>query len=60
MASFTGHLASFFYTYPVRIPTTIPDSNLSQACCDAAVDHIVRSLPGGYNADLLEGATNLI
>ncbi len=39
--------------------TTIPDSNLMQACRDAAVHEIVRSLPGGYNADLLEGATNL-
>ncbi|MBN3958714.1 NHLP family bacteriocin export ABC transporter peptidase/permease/ATPase subunit [Nostoc sp. NMS8] len=39
--------------------TTIPDSNLTQACRDAAVDQIVRSLPGGYGADLLEGATNL-
>ncbi len=39
--------------------TTIPDSNLMQACRDAAVHETVRSLPGGYNADLLEGATNL-
>ena len=39
--------------------TTIPDSNLMQACRDAAVHEIVLSLPGGYNADLLEGATNL-
>ncbi|MBD2199407.1 MULTISPECIES: NHLP family bacteriocin export ABC transporter peptidase/permease/ATPase subunit [Calothrix] len=39
--------------------TTIPDSNLIQACRDAAVHEIVRSLPGGYNADLLEGASNL-
>lgn len=39
--------------------TTIPDSNLMQACRDAAIDDIVRSLPGGLDADLLEGATNL-
>ncbi len=39
--------------------TTIPDSNLMQACRDAAVDDVVRSLPGGLGADLLEGATNL-
>lgn len=39
--------------------TTIPDSSLMQACRDAAVHEIVLSLPGGYNADLLEGATNL-
>jgi ATP-binding cassette, subfamily C, bacterial len=39
--------------------TTIPDSNLVQACRDAAIHDVVLSLPGGYNADLLEGATNL-
>ncbi len=39
--------------------TTIPDANLTQACRDAVVDEIVRFLPGGYSADLLEGATNL-
>jgi ATP-binding cassette, subfamily C, bacterial len=39
--------------------TTIPDSNLIQACRDAAILEIVRSLPGGFNADLLEGAVNL-
>lgn len=39
--------------------TTIPDSSLMQACRDAAVHDIVLSLPGGYNADLLEGANNL-
>ncbi len=39
--------------------TTIPDSTVMQACRDAAVHEIVLSLPGGYGADLLEGATNL-
>ncbi|MBD2165470.1 NHLP family bacteriocin export ABC transporter peptidase/permease/ATPase subunit [Calothrix membranacea FACHB-236] len=39
--------------------TTIPDSNLMQACRDAAIHEIILSLPGGYNADLLEGAMNL-
>ena len=39
--------------------TTIPDSNLIQACRDAAILEIVRSLRGGFNADLLEGAINL-
>ena len=39
--------------------TTIPDSNLMQACRDAAIHETVLSLPGGYNADLLEGAVNL-
>lgn len=39
--------------------TTIPDTNLIQACRDAAIHDVVLSLPGGYGADLLEGATNL-
>jgi ABC-type bacteriocin/lantibiotic exporter with double-glycine peptidase domain len=39
--------------------TTIPDGNLVRACRDAAIHEVVLSLPGGYNADLLEGATNL-
>lgn len=38
---------------------TIPDANLIQACQDAAIHDVILSLPGGYNADLLEGATNL-
>ncbi|MEM6404873.1 MAG: ATP-binding cassette domain-containing protein, partial [Cyanobacteria bacterium P01_D01_bin.116] len=32
---------------------------LMQACRDAAIHEIVLSLPGGYNANLLEGAINL-
>lgn len=39
--------------------TTIPERNLIQACRDAAIHDVILSLPGGYNADLLEGATNL-
>jgi NHLM bacteriocin system ABC transporter peptidase/ATP-binding protein len=39
--------------------TTIPESNLVQACRDAAIHDVIMALPGGYNADLLEGATNL-
>ncbi|MEO0843586.1 MAG: NHLP family bacteriocin export ABC transporter peptidase/permease/ATPase subunit [Cyanobacteria bacterium J06643_5] len=39
--------------------TTIPDSSLMQACRDAAIHEIILSLPGGYNADLMEGAANL-
>ncbi len=39
--------------------STIPDSNLMQACRDAAVHETILSLPGGYNADLIEGAANL-
>ena len=39
--------------------TTIPDTNLMQACRDAAIHEVVLSMNGGYNADLLEGASNL-
>lgn len=39
--------------------STIPDSNLIQACRDAAIHEVILALPGGYSADLLEGATNL-
>ncbi|MBD1858035.1 MULTISPECIES: NHLP family bacteriocin export ABC transporter peptidase/permease/ATPase subunit [Leptolyngbya] len=39
--------------------STIPDRNLVQACRDAAIHDVILSLPGGYSADLLEGATNL-
>ncbi|QSJ21110.1 NHLP family bacteriocin export ABC transporter peptidase/permease/ATPase subunit [Nostoc sp. UHCC 0702] len=39
--------------------TTIPESHLVQACQDAALHDVILSLPGGYHADLLEGAINL-
>ncbi|MEM9218995.1 MAG: ATP-binding cassette domain-containing protein, partial [Cyanobacteria bacterium P01_F01_bin.150] len=39
--------------------TTIPDANLVQACRDAAIHDVILAQPGGYDADLLEGATNL-
>ncbi|BAU12366.1 ABC transporter related [Leptolyngbya sp. NIES-3755] len=38
---------------------TIPQNNLVRACKDAAIHDVVLSMPGGYNADLAEGATNL-
>jgi NHLM bacteriocin system ABC transporter peptidase/ATP-binding protein len=38
---------------------TVPFSNLVRACKDAAIQDVVLSMPGGYNADLAEGATNL-
>jgi len=38
---------------------TVPDSNLIQACQDAAIHDVVKALPGSYDANLLEGATNL-
>ncbi|KAM3112666.1 NHLP family bacteriocin export ABC transporter peptidase/permease/ATPase subunit [Phormidesmis sp. 146-33] len=39
--------------------STVPFSNLVRACKDAAIQEVVLSMPGGYNADLAEGATNL-
>lgn len=39
--------------------TTVPESHLVRACQDAAIHDVILSMPGGYNADLLEGATNL-
>jgi len=38
---------------------TIPQSALDAACRDAEIEELVRSLPGGYEAELLEGAANL-
>ncbi len=38
---------------------TIPQANLIQACQDAVIHDVILSMPGGYGADLLEGATNL-
>ncbi len=39
--------------------TTVPDSYLIRACKDAAIHDVVISMPGGYGAQLLEGAANL-
>ncbi len=39
--------------------STIPESHLVRACQDAALHNVILSLPGGYNAELLEGANNL-
>lgn len=39
--------------------STVPFSNLVRATKDAAIQDVVLSMPGGYNADLAEGATNL-
>ncbi|MBD1825746.1 NHLP family bacteriocin export ABC transporter peptidase/permease/ATPase subunit [Cyanobacteria bacterium FACHB-DQ100] len=38
---------------------TVPDSYLIHACQDAAIHDTVLSIPGGYDALLLEGAVNL-
>lgn len=38
---------------------TIPDSVLQKACQDAAIHDVILSIPGGYSAQLIEGAANL-
>jgi ATP-binding cassette, subfamily C, bacterial len=38
---------------------TVPDRDLRRACQDAAIEDIILSIPQGYDAPLLEGATNL-
>lgn len=39
--------------------TAVPDSYLVKACQDAAIHDIILSLPGGYDGNLSEGASNL-
>ena len=39
--------------------STVPDNNLVRACQDAAIHDVVLALPGGYDGELMEGATNL-
>lgn len=39
--------------------STIPDKYLIRACQDAAIHDVIASLPGGYDSELLEGASNL-
>ncbi|HHP7245005.1 MAG TPA: ATP-binding cassette domain-containing protein, partial [Elainellaceae cyanobacterium] len=39
--------------------TTVPDAALRRACQDANIDEVILSIPGGYDAQLLEGAVNL-
>jgi ATP-binding cassette, subfamily C, bacterial len=38
---------------------TVPEGDLIRACQDAAIHEVILAQPGGYDADLLEGATNL-
>lgn len=38
---------------------TIADKNLIRACEDAAIDDVILSMSGGYDAELIEGAANL-
>jgi NHLM bacteriocin system ABC transporter peptidase/ATP-binding protein len=39
--------------------STVPESTLARACRDAEILDLVRSLPGGFDAPLLEGASNV-
>lgn len=39
--------------------TTIPTETIERACQDAAIQDVILALPGGYDAELLEGAANL-
>lgn len=39
--------------------TTIPQVALERACQDAAIADVILAMTGGYDAPLLEGATNL-
>jgi ABC-type bacteriocin/lantibiotic exporter with double-glycine peptidase domain len=39
--------------------TTVPQADLVQACQDAAIHDLILSLPGGYDAELIEGGMNL-
>ena len=38
---------------------TVPENHLVQACRDAAIHEVILALPGGYDAELSEGAVNL-
>jgi len=39
--------------------STVTREQLRNACADAAIEDVVLSLPGGYDAPLMEGAANL-
>lgn len=39
--------------------TTVPDELIRRACQDAVIEEVILSIPGGYDAPLLEGAVNL-
>ena len=38
---------------------TVPQADLVRACQDAAIHDLIVSLPGGYEAELIEGGMNL-
>jgi ABC-type bacteriocin/lantibiotic exporter with double-glycine peptidase domain len=39
--------------------STVPEEDLKQACEDAAILDTITALPGGFDADLIEGGDNL-
>ncbi|MBD2771267.1 NHLP family bacteriocin export ABC transporter peptidase/permease/ATPase subunit [Iningainema tapete] len=39
--------------------STVPQTDLVRACSDAAIHDLIVSLPGGYDAKLIEGGMNL-
>jgi ATP-binding cassette, subfamily C, bacterial len=39
--------------------STVPDNSLMKACKDAAIEDVVLSMSGGFDAELIEGAANL-
>ena len=39
--------------------STVPQADLVRACKDAAIHDLIVSLPGGYEAELIEGGMNL-
>ncbi len=39
--------------------STIPDEQIIKACQDAAIHETVKTIPGGYDGELLEGGVNL-
>ncbi|HEY9696278.1 MAG TPA: NHLP family bacteriocin export ABC transporter peptidase/permease/ATPase subunit [Trichocoleus sp.] len=39
--------------------TTVLEQDLRRACEDASIEDVILSIPGGYDAPLLEGAVNL-
>ncbi|MDF1664464.1 MAG: ATP-binding cassette domain-containing protein, partial [Planctomycetota bacterium] len=38
---------------------TVQEDRLEEACRDAAIDEVVRNLPGGFNGELIEAGSNL-
>ena len=39
--------------------STVPEEDLVQACIDAAIHDLILNMPGGYDAQLLEGGMNM-